>query len=244
MTAAGPLLAARSLTVRLGGRTVLDRVDLTLAGGESVALLGPNGAGKTTLLRALLGLVPLAGGAVELAAGPGRRLVGYVPQRHEFAWDFPVSVQAAVATARARLVGWGRRLRDHDHQLVRQALDRTDLSGLRDRPLGQLSGGQRQRVLVARALAVQPRLLLLDEPFTGVDVATQRLLTDLLGQLAAEGCALLMATHDLAQAAQVCGRYCLLDTRGVAEGSPADLLAAGPYLPAPRPVRDASGVAR
>ena len=149
-----------------------------------------------------------------------------------------------MATARARLVGWGRRLRDHDHQLVRQALDRTDLSGLRDRPLGQLSGGQRQRVLVARALAVQPRLLLLDEPFTGVDVATQRLLTGLLGQLAAEGCALLMATHDLAQAAQVCGRYCLLDDRVVAEGRPADLLAAGPYLPAPRPVRDASGVAR
>ncbi|MFD0372161.1 anchored repeat-type ABC transporter ATP-binding subunit [Streptomyces sp. NPDC127114] len=215
------LLSVRSVSVALGGRTAVDGASLSVSGGELVGLLGPNGAGKTTLLRAVLGLVPTqaGSGAVE-ATGP----VGYVPQRHEFAWDFPIDVAGAVLSGRTRSVGRLRGPRAHDRAAADAALELTGLTGLRRRPIGELSGGQRQRVLVARALAAEPRLLLLDEPFTGVDVPTQDLLNELFGRLAAEGRGLLMTTHDLAAAARTCTRVLLLNRTVVAEGGP-ELLA-------------------
>ena len=216
------------LSVRLGDRLVVDGVSFEVRGGEWLGLIGPNGAGKTTLLRSLLGLVPIAGGTVTVEApGPaaargrgGGSLVGYVPQRHEFAWDFPVTVAGAVMSARARRIGWMRRPGRADREAVDAALRTVGLDALRDQPLHRCSGGQRQRVLFARALALQPRLLLLDEPFTGVDVATQATLVDLLRRRVAEGDAVVMTTHDLVSARDVCTRLLLLNRSVVAEGTP------------------------
>lgn len=213
------LLRVEAASVVLGGRLALEDASLAVEGGELVGLIGPNGAGKTTLLRAALGLVPLASGAVSVASRPG-----YVPQRHEFAWDFPIDIAGAVLTGRTRAIGWLRRPRPADREAAERALELTGLTGLARRPIGELSGGQRQRVLVARALAAEPQILLLDEPFTGVDVPTQELLNQLFRQLTAEGRALLMTTHDLAAAARTCDRVVLINRTVVAEGGP-ELLA-------------------
>jgi manganese/iron transport system ATP-binding protein len=220
------VLEVESLTVRLAGRLALDQVSLSVAPGELVGLIGPNGAGKTTLLRAILGLVQGDEGRIAVDGRPqgrARALVGYVPQRHEFAWDFPISVAGAVMTGRTRAIGMLRRPSAADRAAVGEALERVGLADLRDRPLGELSGGQRQRVLVARALALRPRILLLDEPFVGVDVPTQELLTELLAQLLGEDRALLLTTHDLPAAAASCTRLCLLNQRVVAQGPPEEL---------------------
>ncbi|WP_405986951.1 anchored repeat-type ABC transporter ATP-binding subunit [Streptomyces sp. NBC_00872] len=222
-----PLLRIRDVGVSLGGRPAVQDARLTLHRGDLLGLLGPNGAGKTTLLRAVLGLVPLSGGDVLIDGLPparARHLVGYVPQRHEFAWDFPVDIAGAVLSGRTRSIGWLRRPGPADRTAVDAALELVGLADMRRRPVGELSGGQRQRVLVARALAVDPQLLLLDEPFTGLDAPTQELLNDLFGRLAAGGKGLLMTTHDLAAAARTCTRVALLNRTIVAEGGP-ELLA-------------------
>ncbi|MFC0508877.1 anchored repeat-type ABC transporter ATP-binding subunit [Micromonospora costi] len=210
----------------LGGRPVLRDVRLNLDRGELVGLLGPNGAGKTTLLRAILALIRTRNGRVLVEgrpARPGRSAIGYVPQRHEFTWDFPISVEQAVMSGRAGRIGLLRRPGVGDWRAVGDALDRVQLTGLRRRPVGELSGGQRQRVLVARALALAPSILLLDEPFTGLDMPTQELLGDLFISLAQEDRAVLMTTHDLVAAVDACTRLILLNARVIADGRPADL---------------------
>jgi manganese/iron transport system ATP-binding protein len=223
---AGAALDVRDLHVVLGGRLVLQRADLRVHAGDFLGLIGPNGAGKTTLLRSVLGLVPVASGTVQVAGGTSRAAragVGYVPQRHEFAWDFPISVEDAVLSGRTRRIGLLRRAQVDDLRAVRDAVDRVGLTDLRRRPVGQLSGGQRQRVLVARALALRPRVLLLDEPFTGLDMPTQELLTGLFTDLAAEGVAVVMTTHDLAGALYSCTRIALLNRTVLAAGTPTEV---------------------
>ncbi|WP_433134486.1 anchored repeat-type ABC transporter ATP-binding subunit [Micromonospora sp. CA-240977] len=210
----------------LGGRPVLRNIQLHLDRGELVGLLGPNGAGKTTLLRAILSLTRTRGGTVTVEgkpSRPGRSEIGYVPQRHEFTWDFPISVEQAVLSGRTGRIGLLRRPGVTDWRAVGDALDRVQLTGLRRRPVGELSGGQRQRVLVARALALAPRILLLDEPFTGLDMPTQELLGDLFTSLAGEDRAVLMTTHDLVAAVDSCTRLVLLNGRIIADGQPVDL---------------------
>jgi manganese/iron transport system ATP-binding protein len=220
------VLQVDGVSVELGGRLVLHDVDLRVAASEQVGLIGPNGAGKTTLLRSLLGLLPIRDGVISIAGrtpAEARGSIGYVPQRHEFVWDFPVDVGTAVMTGRTHRIGWLRRPGKADRAAVDEALERVDLTGLRRRPIGELSGGQRQRVLVARALALQPSLLLLDEPFTGLDVPTQEILTRLFRALTKEGSAILMTTHDLPAAADSCSRLCLLNETVVADGPPEEL---------------------
>ena len=212
---------------RLGGRSVLEGVDLEVEAGELVGLIGPNGAGKTTLIRSILGLIP-SSGRVETDGA-----IGYVPQRHEFAWDFPISVRDAVlqaVTVRRGLLGRARTMRD-----------------LAKRPSGERAGGQRQRVLVARALAIRPAVLLLDEPFTGLDMPTQEMLMDLFRSLADGGRALLMTTHDLIGARAGCDRLYLLRRTIVASGRPEELADADPWIRAfdvrpDNPILDALGV--
>ncbi|MEV1155147.1 anchored repeat-type ABC transporter ATP-binding subunit [Micromonospora chokoriensis] len=219
-------LEIEGLDVDLGGRPVLRDIWLHLDRGELVGLLGPNGAGKTTLLRAILALTRTRGGTVTVEgkrSRPGRSGLGYVPQRHEFTWDFPISVEQAVMSGRTGRIGLLRRPGVTDWRAVGDALDRVQLTGLRHRPVGELSGGQRQRVLVARALALAPCILLLDEPFTGLDMPTQELLGDLFISLANEDRAVLMTTHDLVAAVDSCTRLVLLNGRIVADGQPADL---------------------
>ena len=219
-------LEVTGLCADLGGRRVLTDIHLTVARGELVGLVGPNGAGKTTLLRSIMGLLRPSGGSVTIDGGEARagaRGLGYVPQRHEFAWDFPISVENVVMTGRTGVLGLGRRPGERDWAAVADALDRVGMADLRTRPVGELSGGQRQRVLVARALALEPSALLLDEPFTGLDMPTQELLSDLFVSLAREGRAVLMTTHDLAAAIYSCDRLALLNRAIVAVGAPHEL---------------------
>jgi manganese/iron transport system ATP-binding protein len=220
------VLVVDNVSVQLGGRLVVRDADLQVGRGELVGLIGPNGAGKTTLLRAALGLLSPIGGRVTVEgrkAAPGRIPIGYVPQRHEFAWEFPISVENVVMTGLTGKLGLLRRPGVSEWRAVDDALERVRIAHLRDRPVGELSGGERQRVSVARALALQPAVLLLDEPFTGLDMPTQELLSDLFASLAREGRAVLMTTHDLAAAIYGCDRLALLNQTIIATGSPQEL---------------------
>ena len=221
-------LSVTDLGVELGGRPALQNVTLEVRRGELVGLIGPNGAGKTTLLRSIMGLIRPVRGRVTVDGQPataGRTPIGYVPQRHEFAWDFPISVENVVMTGRTGVLGLLRRPGVEDWRAVGEALDRVRMNDLRGRPVGELSGGQRQRVLVARALSLAPTTLLLDEPFTGLDMPTQELLSELFVSLAREDRAVLMTTHDLAAALYTCDRLVLLNSTVIAHGTPAELRA-------------------
>ena len=173
-------LRAQGLAVELGGRRVLHDVDLTVLSGCIHVLLGPNGAGKTTLVRTLLGLQRPAAGSVHRA-----ERIGYVPQRTDMDWDFPVTAQDVVMLGLVRGISRWRGPSADQHRAVARALATVRLADLRDRPVGEMSGGQRQRVLIARALAQDPSALVLDEPFTGLDMPSQELLSDLFRELAA-----------------------------------------------------------
>ncbi|GHJ41240.1 anchored repeat-type ABC transporter ATP-binding subunit [Streptomyces sp. TS71-3] len=223
-----PALAVDNVSVELAGKLVLADAALSVDRGELVGLIGPNGAGKTTLLRTVLGLLRPVAGQVRIdghRTRPGRTPIGYVPQRHDFAWEFPLSVANTVMTGLTGRLGLFRRPGPAEWEAVADALDRVRMRSLADRPVGQLSGGQRQRVLVARALALRPALLLLDEPFTGLDMTTQELLSELFTGLAHEGRAVLMTTHDILSALDGCDRLALLDRTVIAVGTPAELTA-------------------
>lgn len=211
------VLTASHLSVALGGREVLQGVSLRVNAGELYGIVGPNGAGKTTLLRAILGLIAYRG-EVHTAGG-----IGYVPQRHDVAWDYPITVERMVMTGRVRHIGWLRQPRLADHRAVAAALRRVKLADLADRPIGELSGGQRQRVMIARALSTNPSILLLDEPFTGLDMPTQELLTDLFHELTGDGTAIMMTTHDLPAAMAACDTIAMVAGTIIAHGSPRDL---------------------
>jgi manganese/iron transport system ATP-binding protein len=222
-----PALVLDDVTVRFGPFDALDGVTATVAPGQSVALIGPNGAGKSTLLRSILGLVPLARGSIRVLGrepADARRDVAYVPQAESLDPEFPVSVAQVVLMGRYRAVGWLRRPGRNDRDLAAAALERVGLTDRAGDRFGTLSGGQQQRVLIARAVAQQSRLLLLDEPFNGVDSVTQSLLLDVLGELRADGVAVVMSTHDLTIAHLACDEACLLNRHQVAFGPVADTL--------------------
>ncbi|GGH50661.1 anchored repeat-type ABC transporter ATP-binding subunit [Microbacterium album] len=221
-----PALQVSGLSVQLGGRRVLRDVNLRIDTGEFVGIIGPNGAGKTTLLRSVLGTIRTERGDVRIdgeSPARARARVGYVPQRHEFAWDFPITVEDTVMTGRTARIGWLRRPGQRDFEAVAEALERVHMDHLAARPVGELSGGQRQRVLVARALALRPCLLLLDEPFTGLDMPTQELLMELFAELSREDKAVVMTTHDLIGALHDCSRLCLVNRTIVADAAPEQL---------------------
>jgi len=200
---------------------VLEGVTGSVDPGGSLALIGPNGAGKSTLIKSILGLVPAVAGTVEvLGTTPARARgrVAYVPQADSLDPGFPVDALQVVLMGRYRRVGWCRRPGRHDREVARAALERVGLAERAGDRFGTLSGGQRQRVLLARALAQEARLLLLDEPFNGVDATTTEVVLDVLAGLRADGVALVMATHDLSIAHLACGDACLLNRHQVAFG--------------------------
>lgn len=217
------VLKMEGVQVGYPDRTVLRGLDLTVDAGEIVALVGPNGAGKTTTLRTALGLLRPLDGRVQISGrepGRGRRHVGYVPQRHDVDWSFPLTVQELVVSGRFPLMGLAGRPARSDLSAVARALEMTGLSALAQRPLAELSGGQRQRTLLARALCLEPALLLLDEPATGVDVVTQQMLTALLRSVADDGTGVLLTTHDLASAVDLADRLVVVDQRVVIDAPP------------------------
>lgn len=227
---ANTVISAQNLRVSYGSRTVVKDVSFTIKSGEFVGLLGANGAGKTTLFRAIMGLIPHSGKLEVHANKSGESSintrvsnVGYVPQRHDIAWDFPLSVLDVVMMGRIRHIGYVRRAKKEDYEIALASLERTGMADFRDRTIGELSGGQRQRVLVARALAGQPRLMLLDEPFTGLDMPTQELLTSLFLDLAKSGEAILMSSHDIIGSINSCSRIMLFDGSIVGDGVPESL---------------------
>ncbi|MEV4706380.1 metal ABC transporter ATP-binding protein [Actinoplanes sp. NPDC049316] len=228
---AGAALRYTGVSLGYRGTPVLTGVDLELRAGQRLALVGPNGAGKSTLIKSVLGLVPpLAGTATVLGRTPAqaRGDTGYVPQTGALDADFPVTAAQVVMMGRYRRIGWWRPTRPADRRAVREALERVGLADKSRSPFGVLSGGQRQRVLLARAIAAEPRLLLLDEPFNGVDAVSQEAVLAVLRDVSAAGTALILSTHDLTVARDLADQVCLLNGRQWAAGPPELTLTAGP----------------
>ncbi|HYI65553.1 MAG TPA: metal ABC transporter ATP-binding protein [Candidatus Limnocylindrales bacterium] len=222
-TAAPPTLELRDLAAGYDGSWVLTGVDLALPPGRLVAVIGPNGSGKSTLLRAILGLVPQRRGSVLLSGKPiDRRRIAYVPQRELVDWSFPISAAQVVLMGRYPRIGPVAGANAADHQAVAAALERVGMATLGDRQIGALSGGQQQRVFLARALVQEATVLLLDEPMTGVDRATEEAITAIMRELRDDGATILHATHDLEGAADVSDLLCFVNGRVVAFGPPAE----------------------
>jgi manganese transport system ATP-binding protein len=224
-----PAIEVTGATVRYGDVLALDDVSVTVEPGRVCGLLGTNGSGKSTLFKAVLGLVPAERGQVRIlgrtgAAARRRGLVGYVPQAEQVDWAFPVRVRDVVMMGRYGHMGPRRRARPADTRAVEHALARTHLTDLADRQIGALSGGQRKRAFVARAIAQEARVLLLDEPFAGVDKRSEATITELLLQLRESGRTLLVSTHDLAQVPALCDEAVLLQRHVIARGSPEEVL--------------------
>jgi manganese/iron transport system ATP-binding protein len=222
-------LQLEHVSVSFGGRLVLEDISCQVEHGDQVAIVGPNGAGKSTLFKALVGLVSLHSGQILIHGYPlghHRDCVAYLPQREEVDWRFPVTVRDVVMMGRFRRMGWLRSPRPVDREAVELAMAQLDIASLANRPIGELSGGQQQRAFLARALAQEPHLLLLDEPFTGVDSPTQEATLALLDGLRGRGVTVLVSTHDLSLAADRFSQVLLLNRRLVAFGPPAEVFQA------------------
>ena len=208
------------------GIAALDDVSFTIHGGDQVAVVGPNGAGKSTLFNVIAGIVKPQRGAVRVyGSGPSKHIcVGYVPQRNRIDWRFPVSVSDTVMMGRIGKMGMLRWPSRRDRRIVADALEQVDMQAYAQRQIGELSGGQQQRVFLARALAQEAELLLLDEPLAGLDMPAQEAFLGILDSLRAGGITMLIATHDLNQAADQFSIIMLLNHRLVAFGGAQDVL--------------------
>ena len=216
-----------SVTYRTGV-TAVDQASFAIPRGTITALVGINGSGKSTLFKAIMGFVPLATGRVGILGLPAREalaknLVAYVPQAEEVDWTFPVLVEDVVMMGRYGHMSWLRRPRPHDRELVEAALARVAMSDFRGRQIGELSGGQRKRVFLARALAQEGQVILLDEPFTGVDVRTEDQIVRLLMELRAEGRVMLISTHNLGSVPEYCDHAVLINRQVLCSGPTADV---------------------
>ena len=204
-----------------GDEDALEGVDLTVTPGERVALVGPNGAGKSTLLHLILGMERAQAGSIEVYGNPAqecRHRVAVVPQRSTVDWRFPVTVRQVVTMGRYVHLGWFRRPGAGDRRKVDAALEAMQIASLADRQIGELSGGQQQRVMLARTLAHDADLLLLDEPLNHVDITTQELIFHTLERLTAGGKSVIVSTHDLGVLTVHFSRAIFLDRRVIADG--------------------------
>jgi manganese/zinc/iron transport system ATP- binding protein len=214
-------LAIRGLTVSYGEKPAVFSVDATFPDQAMSAIVGPNGAGKSTLLKATLGVVPRLSGEVSVYGAPlakARRRIAYVPQRASVDWDFPTTVMDVVLMGLYRRLGLLGRIRAAEREAAHAALNRVGMADFSGRQIGQLSGGQQQRVFLARALAQGADLYLLDEPFAGVDAATERAIIDVLKGLKAEGRSVVAVHHDLSTVKDYFDHVFLINVRKIAEG--------------------------
>ncbi len=217
-------LEASAVTVAYpNGHTALRDASFKLGPGTIAALVGVNGSGKSTLFKALMGFVKPVGGRISIAGGTveearRRKLVAYVPQSEEVDWTFPVSVWDVVMMGRYGHMNFLRLPRAEDRRIVEASLERVGMSAFKDRQIGELSGGQKKRVFLARALAQDGRIILLDEPFTGVDVTTEESIIELLRGLRAEGRIILVSTHNLGSVPEFCDHVILVNRTVLASG--------------------------
>lgn len=220
-------LVLENVSAGYNGQRVLHDLTLHVAHGGQVAVVGPNGAGKSTLFKVLVGLLPLRSGRILVHGQPlgeHKDCVAYVPQRSEVDWRFPLTVADVVMMGRYNRQGWFRHPDRNDHAVVQRALEQMGIADLARRAIGDLSGGQQQRVFLARALAQEPHILLMDEPFTGVDSATQETTLALLAQLKAQQVTVLVSTHDLHMAAERFEKVLLLNRQLIAYGIAQEVL--------------------
>ena len=214
-------LAVHDMTVAYQRKPVLWDVDFDVTPGRLVGIVGPNGAGKSTLIKAILGIVPSVSGRVLVHGAPYRKMrrsVAYVPQREAVDWDFPVTALDVVLMGRYGLIGWCRPVTRSHRQAAYAALERVGMADYARRQISQLSGGQQQRVFLARALAQEAELYLMDEPFVGVDATTEQAIVDLLRKLRSEGKTVLIVHHDLQTVERYFDEVMLLNMRVVAKG--------------------------
>ena len=219
-------LEVHDLTAGYHKKPVLWGIDLQVPKGKLVGIVGPNGAGKSTLIKAAMGLVPLSSGWVKIFGKPyneNRRRVGYVPQRESVDWDFPVTVMDVVMMGRYGHVGWFKRPKKADKEIARDCLDKVKMLPFANRQISNLSGGQQQRVFLARALAQESDVYFMDEPFAGVDAATESAIITLLHELREKGKTLLVVHHDLPTARNYFDQLLLLNMRVVAYGNTEDV---------------------
>ncbi|MEE2685801.1 MAG: metal ABC transporter ATP-binding protein [Planctomycetota bacterium] len=220
-------IEVKNLTVSYGPVPALLDINLEIPAGKLVGVIGPNGSGKSTLIKTILGFVTPDFGTVKIfgeAAEKSRGRVAYVPQRGAVDWNFPVTVREVALMGRYGKVPFWRDLSAEDFQVADQALEMVRMADFRDRQIGQLSGGQQQRVFMARAMAQGGEILLLDEPFAGVDAATERAILDVLEQTREAGRTLVVVHHDLATAAEYFDSLVLLKQRCFAHGPPESVL--------------------
>ncbi len=214
------------VSLAYGSREVLSDVSFQVPEGTRLAVVGPNGAGKSSLFKALVGLLPVRSGEIRVHGAPfgaHRDCVAYIPQREEVDWRFPVTVLDVVMMGRYGRLGWLRRPSEQDRQVVARSLRQVGMDGYARRPIGELSGGQQQRVFLARALAQEPHILLMDEPFTGVDATTQEIVLSLLDDLQRLKVTVMISTHDLGMASRRFNQVLLLNRRLIACGTPAEV---------------------
>lgn len=217
-----------NVTVAYNGKVALHSASLQLKSGTVCGLVGMNGAGKSTLFKAIMGFVKPVSGQILINGLPIRRvqknnLAAYVPQSEEVDWNFPVSVYDVVMMGRYGYMNLLRMPRSLDKQAVRESLERVEMWEMRDRQIGELSGGQKKRTFFARALAQQGTILLLDEPFAGVDIKTEKMMINLLMELSQAGHTILISTHDLASITTFCDQVILINRSILAYGATSEV---------------------
>lgn len=221
-----PIIEAHNLTVLYGRKPALWNVDFELPEGHVIGIMGPNGSGKSTLLKTIMGVIEPTSGYTKVYdqdLDEVRDRVSYVPQRQDIDWDFPASVWDIVSMGRYQKRGLFKKLNQEDRDIVAQSLEKVNMLGFSKRQISQLSGGQQQRVFLARALAQQGQLVMMDEPFAGVDIATEEMMISLLKEMKEDGKTLVIVHHDLHTAQDYFDHLVLLNTRLVAAGPTAEV---------------------
>ncbi len=220
------MLEVQGLSAQYRKISGLQEVSFNIDSGELVGVIGPNGAGKSTMFKALLGLIPTKGEVSYCQCPLHQQLekVAYIPQRSQIDWDYPTTVANVVMMARTRHLGWFRRPSKLDRCIVKEAMEQVEIDNLNNRRIGELSGGQQQRVFLARALAQEAELFLLDEPLTGVDGKTETIILDIFNQLKKAGKILLISSHDWDENIDQFDRLLLLNNHLIADGKPQQVI--------------------
>lgn len=215
-----------NLTVSYDKHPVIRAITVSIKPKQIVGIIGPNGAGKSTLLKAIMGLLPLDSGNISIfskSINEAKHLAAYIPQRSEIDWDFPVTVKDVVMMGRYKHIGLFKRAKKEDYAIVENSLKELGMQDFTNRQIGELSGGQQQRVFLARALAQQTEILMLDEPFVGVDAATENSIWELMHRLKSQGKTIFVVNHDLTNMVKKYDSLLLINQRLVAYGKPSEV---------------------